>query len=159
THPSVWKGATVSRQTNWVWQLSEDEIAELDTALRKAKSMRGAIPGLAKEQFPLPTISEKLKELRAQVMHGRGFALIRGLPVERDTNADAALLYWGIGLYLGEAYAQNAQGDLLGHVRDLRADYTRDMRARGYQTRAMLPFHNDSQDIVGLLCLKRAKQG
>ncbi|HRO59670.1 MAG TPA: TauD/TfdA family dioxygenase, partial [Burkholderiaceae bacterium] len=69
------------------------------------------------------------------------------------------MIYWGIGLHLGEACAQNAQGDLLGHVRDLRADYKTDMRARGYQTRSMLPFHNDSQDIVGLLCLRRAKEG
>ncbi|HRO59673.1 MAG TPA: TauD/TfdA family dioxygenase, partial [Burkholderiaceae bacterium] len=75
------------------------------------------------------------------------------------SKADAALLYWGIGAHLGPAFAQNAQGDVLGHVRDLGADWKTDMKARGYQTRLHLPFHNDSTDVVGLLCLQKAKCG
>jgi hypothetical protein len=55
--------------------------------------------------------------------------------------------------------AQNAQGDVLGHVRDLGRDQYKDMHARGYQTASLLPFHNDSCDIVGLCCLETAKSG
>ena len=156
---SAWKGAVMAGRTDWIWQLSDSEIDEIEHALSVARAAGGSIPGLTRAQFPLAKVAERLKSLRDEVMHGRGFTLIRGLPIERYSTADAALIYWGIGLYLGEAYAQNAQGDLLGHVRDLRADYKSDMRARGYQTRSMLPFHNDSQDIVGLLCLRRAKHG
>src|SRR5690606_19024255 len=72
---------------------------------------------------------------------------------------DSALAYWGIGMHLGPAFAQNAQGDMLGHVRDLGADWGTDMKARGYQTRLHLPFHNDSTDVVGLLCLNKARRG
>ena len=49
---------------------------------------------------------------------GRGFVLVRGVPVERYGEEDASLAYWGLGLHLGRAVSQNAAGDLLGHVRD-----------------------------------------
>ncbi len=48
---------------------------------------------------------------------------------------------------------------MLGHVRDLGRDQYKDMHARGYQTASLLPFHNDSCDIVGLCCLETAKDG
>ena len=38
-------------------------------------------------------------------------------------------------------------------------DQYKDMHARGYQTANLLPFHNDSCDIVGLCCLETAKSG
>ena len=42
------------------------------------------------------------------------------------------LIYWGIGAHLGRAVAQNAQGDVLGHVRDMGRNQHKDMHARGY---------------------------
>ena len=53
---------------------------------------------------------------------------------------------------------QNAQGHLLGHVRDLGVSST-DPNVRIYQTRERQTFHTDSADVVGLLCLKTAKLG
>jgi hypothetical protein len=34
-----------------------------------------------------------------QVLRGRGFALLRGLPVERWTRQQTLIAYWGIGLH------------------------------------------------------------
>ena len=53
---------------------------------------------------------------------------------------------------------QNPRGDLLGHVYDHGRHYG-DIDVRGYETNAHLPFHSDSCDLVGLLCLRRAKSG
>jgi hypothetical protein len=47
---------------------------------------------------------------------------------------------------------------VLGHVRDLGRS-SADPNARIYQTRERQTFHTDSCDIVGLMCLKTAKQG
>ena len=63
-----------------------------------------------------------------------------------------------IGSHLGSARSQNAQGHLLGHVRDVGADVN-DPKSRIYQTTARQSFHTDSCDVVGLLCLKEAKEG
>jgi hypothetical protein len=59
---------------------------------------------------------------------------------------------------MGSARSQNAKGHVLGHVRDLGLA-TEDPNVRTYQTTERQHFHTDSCDIVGLLCLKTAKQG
>jgi hypothetical protein len=56
------------------------------------------------------------------------------------------------------ARSQNAQGHLLGHVRDMGLS-SADPAVRIYQTRERQTFHTDSADVVGLLCLKTAKTG
>lgn len=48
---------------------------------------------------------------------------------------------------------------MLGHIRNLGVDWKNDDRARGYQSRDYLPYHVDSTDVVGLLCLRKAKSG
>jgi hypothetical protein len=84
--------------------------------------------------------------------------LIRGLPVEGKPIEDSAAAYWAIGTRFGNPRSQNAMGHLLGHVRDLGVATT-DPNVRTYQTTERQHFHTDSCDIVGLLCLKTARQG
>jgi hypothetical protein len=67
-------------------------------------------------------------------------------------------LYWGIAVHLGELISQNAKGDLIGRVENVGVDINA-VNARGYTTNAALHPHNDSSDIVGLLCVRQAKQG
>ena len=69
-----------------------------------------------------------------------------------------ATIFCGIGSHLGSARSQNAAGHLLGHVRDIGADVN-NPNTRIYQTTARQSFHTDSCDVVGLLCLKEAKEG
>ena len=92
------------------------------------------------------------------MLNGRGFVLIRGLPVEERPIAESATAYWGIGTYFGNARSQNAKGHVLGHVRDLGLS-SKDPNVRIYQTTERQNFHTDSCDIVALLCLKTAKSG
>ncbi len=155
----AWRSADLDRDQSWIYQLSSEDRAELDRALKEAKRRGASLPRLAKEDFPLPQLRDKLAAVLEQLEDGRGVALIRGFEVDRYSSLDAATIFWGIGTYLGKAVAQNAYGEALGHVRDLGKDWTKDMSARGYQTTRLLPFHNDSCDVVGLLCLRAAKAG
>ncbi len=158
-HPSVWRGPQMKQRSDWIVRFDELDIAELDAALRRARQAGIGIPELGRKDFVVPRLAAKLAAALQEIEDGRGFVLLKGLPVDRYSKADAALIYWGIGAQFGPAFAQNAQGDMLGHVRDLGADSRKNMKARGYQTRFHLPFHNDSTDLVGLLCLNRAKAG
>ncbi|RYF51304.1 MAG: hypothetical protein EOO27_30205, partial [Comamonadaceae bacterium] len=158
-HPSAWKGEDLRTQDDWIIHLDADDIAELESALAFVKSRAIGIPGLSRNDFVMPGLARKMGVVLHQLEAGRGFVLLRGLPVGRYSKADAATIYWGIGAHLGQAFAQNAQGDMLGHVRDLGANLKAEMRARGYHSRLHLPFHNDSTDVVGLLCLQKAKSG
>jgi hypothetical protein len=158
-HPSAWRGADLRGRTDWILRLDAADNAELQGALAVARSRDAAIPSLGVEDFPLPALGPRLRAMCREVVDGRGFALVRGFDVDGMAKEDIALAYWGVGAYLGTGLAQNAQGDLLGHVTDLGVDFRANNGARGYQTRMTLPFHNDALDVVGLLCLQTAKQG
>jgi hypothetical protein len=67
-------------------------------------------------------------------------------------------IFCGIGSHIGSARSQNADGHILGHVRDIGAD-PNDPSSRIYQTNARQSFHTDSADVVGLLCIREAKEG
>lgn len=67
--------------------------------------------------------------------------------------------YAGIGSHLGEFLSQNGKGHILGHVKDLGNDPTQIHKVRIYSTNARQFFHRDAADIIGLLCLHRAKEG
>src|SRR6185295_18670217 len=105
-----------------------------------------------------PTLGPRLRHLLEHVLNGRGFVLIKALPVERWSAREAAIAFLGIGVHLGNLRMQNAAGHLLGHVKDLGRS-SQDPNTRIYQTRERQTHHTDACDVVGLLCLKTAKSG
>ncbi|MDB5489287.1 MAG: hypothetical protein JWQ58_3002 [Reyranella sp.] len=156
---AAWLGRDIQNSDEWIYRLSDAEIVEIDSALRHLQSTGQQIPDIKKEHFPLKRFARTLRLLQTEIENGLGVMLIRGLPRDRYSAEEIGLIYWGIGAHMGRAVAQNAQGDVLGHVRDLGRDQYKDMHARGYQTASLLPFHNDSCDVVGLCCLETAKNG
>jgi len=152
---SVWYGPEFARQTGTV-QLTETEIAEVEIAVRKLEE--SDLQYLAAKDVPLPTLALRLRSVLEEVLNGRGFVLIRGLPVERWTRRQAAIAFLVIGVHLGNLRMQNAEGHLLGHVRDLGRS-SGDPNTRIYQTRERQTHHTDSCDVVGLMCLRTAKSG
>lgn len=155
--PSAWIGAEIARRPEeWTYQLSAADLAEIEAA---TEGCRGRdIASIIRDDFPLPTFGPVLERMRGELLNGRGFVLLRGLPVAGRPIAVSATAYWGIGTYIGSARSQNAKGHVLGHVRDLGLA-TDDPNVRTYQTTERQHFHTDSCDIVGLLCLKTAKSG
>jgi len=158
TGASVWTGPSISEKA-WRIELTQAHIAEIDAALASSAfdAARSVFPRAPKE-FPLPTLGALLLKLLQQLLHGHGFALLSGLPVERYDPVQRAHLFLGIGAWLGHARSQNAKGHLLGHVRDLGLSST-DPNVRIYQTHERQGFHTDSCDVVALLCLQEAQQG
>jgi hypothetical protein len=118
--PSAWIGADMRRrEAEWTYRFSPSEIAEIEAAAKAVRARGLDIAEIRREDFPLPTLGPVFDRLRAEVLDGRGFVLLRGMPVEDWPIAESAIAYWGIGTYFGRARSQNAQGHLLGHVYDL----------------------------------------
>lgn len=154
----AWYGPDVERSHDWVHVLTPEQIAELDAAVLAPEKQGRDILTLGKEEFHLPSLTPVLQEMAQSVLHGRGFYLIRGLPVERYTKKQSALAFWALGVHTGDPVSQNGKGHVLGHVTNLGLNYS-DPEVRGYQTSARLPYHTDSSDMVGLLCLRKARSG
>jgi hypothetical protein len=158
---AAWYGPDwVAREDEWLTFFSTDEIAELEAAAEQwdSNNKTGNIETIIVRDFNLPLLKPKLSELREELIHGRSFALLRGLPTQNYTEREAAIIFCGLGSHLGLARPQNAQGHLLGHVRDMGMT-SKDLNVRIYQTKERQTFHTDSTDVVGLLCLSTAKTG
>lgn len=153
-----WRGVEFGQSDTWIRHLNDAEIGELDSALAYAKARGLSGTQVSREDFPLAGLASSLDELGDELANGRGFFLLRGLPVEQYSKDDASTIYWGIGTYLGRPWPQNARGDLLGDVRDTGKSIA-NPHVRGYETTVQLPFHTDGSDLVGLLCLRDAKSG
>lgn len=159
TGPAAWVGASLQHDPAWIVRFDDAAIDELDAALACAKRAGARIP-FDKTAFPLARLAAQLDAVLEEIENGRGFALIRGIPRQRYSDADCELLYWGIGVHLGMPISQNARGHLLGHVRDEGRVHA-DPNARGYQTRQRMDFHTDllPMDIVALFCARTARSG
>jgi hypothetical protein len=154
-----WRAADVANPAEWTEMLTPADIAEIDRAIAFARAKSNDLLAIGKDDFPLPELGGKIKRLEKDLMQGRGFVLIRGLPRERYTNDDMCLAYWGIGAHLGKPWPQNHKGHVLGDVTD-QGKTLADPTARGNELgRIGLDYHRDGSDLIGLLCLQTASEG
>ncbi|NIZ63348.1 taurine catabolism dioxygenase TauD [Sedimentitalea sp. CY04] len=142
----------------WLYQLKPEGIADLENAARHFLALELDVGEISKETFPLTTFSTHVGELSKILLTGAGVQVLRGLPIVGYSQKFAATIFCGLGAHLGSARSQNAQGHILGHVRDIGGDVN-DPNSRIYQTCERQTFHTDSADVVGLLCLREAKEG
>jgi TfdA family taurine catabolism dioxygenase TauD len=155
---SAWYGPELASSSDWIEHLSALEIHDLERALQRFVDSGIDIPDMRASDFPLPNLGPRLQRVLRDVLQGRGFALLRGLPVESWTRREAAIAFFGLGRHLGTARPQNARGHVLGHVKDLGMSSS-DPNARIYQTRERQTYHTDSCDVVALMCLQPAQNG
>ena len=159
TGPAAWLGTDIAeRSCEWIVHLSDADVADLERAADHYLTLDRDVGEITAEAFPLETFGSHLSELKDELLHGIGFEVIRGLPIESYDQLYAATVFCGIGAHIGSARSQNAQGHILGHVRDTGAT-SKNPKTRIYQTAERQSFHTDSADIVGLLCLQGAREG
>ena len=156
--PSAWYGPDLDKERDWIEYLSSAEVAEINTAVKRLAIQSTDITSIASEEFPLPTLGSRLRQMLDEVLNGRGFVLLRALPVETWAKLESAIAFFGVGTHMGRARSQNAQGHLLGHVKDLGRS-SADPAVRIYQTHERQTYHTDSADVVCLMCLRPAKSG
>ena len=151
--PAVWYGSVQSRRNDWIIPLSSEQITELEQAAESVRDSGLKLDDATRSDFTLPTLAPTLETARRELELGRGFVLIRGLPVDHYTTDEMGTIFWGIGTYLGTGVSQSVDGDRLGHV------INRGATDRYYTAGGPIEFHMDPADVVGLLCLRGALEG
>ena len=158
TGPTVWRGDELKQREDWIHHFNPREVGEVEAALRDVQQRGLSLLEITREDFPLPSLEPVFGQLLRELEGGRGFQLMRGLPLDKYSTEETEVIYWGMGRYLGMAVSQDFDGHIFGHVYDRGSDFTLET-ARGYQTNRHLRYHSDSSDVVGLLCYRKAKSG
>ena len=153
----AWQGKEIQESPSWIVHWTPAQIAELEAAAEHFANTGIALENITTESFPVATLKSFIADVLHELMQGRGFVMLRGLPIQNWSIEKAATIYMGIGRHMGSLRSSNGKGHLLGHVRDQGAKV--EAGARFYQTNKKLDYHTDSADIVGLLCLQKAKEG
>jgi hypothetical protein len=91
----------------------------------------------------------------AEVKDGRGFAVIRGLPLD-GTLEEFVEAVQEVGSHFGEPLSQNAQGERVGHVVDASSV---DPTPRMYRSNLELRPHNDITAMISLACWHKSQSG
>jgi len=157
--PAAWRNADLQNQVDrWRYTLTEPDISELLAAVGGITSSGISLAEVSRENFPLPTLSPKIRTWQDEIMRGVGLKYVRGLPIDNMSHDEIDIAFWGIGHHLGIPGAQNPDNELLGHVTDY-GESADDPFVRLYRTSANIRYHCDAADIVGLLCLHPAKSG
>ena len=116
--PMVWRGADLTHSTDWIHAVTAAEVHEMDAALRAAQRRGLDWRKMTRDDFPIPRLARSLAEVSRELEDGRGLVLLRRIPVERYSEDELRIIYWGLGLHLGTPRYQNPNGELIGDVRD-----------------------------------------
>ncbi len=153
----VWHGSDLANDDSWIWRVPPAGAAEIEEALDQVVK-RGLQPAeIRPEDFALPSLAADFRRIADEVERGRGFQVLRGLPVEGRSEGDLHALTWGLGLHFGTPVEQTKDRELLIDVRDEGGSFGKN--SRGYHSPAKLDFHSDGANIVGLLCVNKADEG
>jgi hypothetical protein len=170
----AWRGEEMASSTGWVRALDAAALAEIDAALRIARSAGVPWHATTADRFPCPGLAATLAEVARELEDGCGLVTLRGLPVERYTADELRQIWFGLGSHLGRPVFQNRRGELMREIRDeghavgerygqipvasggpgvVLSSYARTL------SNGPLRFHTDRCDVVGLLCARQARAG
>lgn len=156
--PAAWTCADLKNSQAYLYRLADTEICDILDAVDRVECQGLGLEVITRKEFSLPVFGSVLNDLRQEIIHGRGFVFLRGLPVAGRSMYQIAAAFWGIGSHIGRAVSQNGKGHLLGHVKNL-GEVITSATGRGYNSASELGFHADSCDIFGLCCLRTARSG
>jgi len=138
----------------------EDRQAIVDAirGLRGRGRLAVPIETLTKDEFAFGPLSAKLAAAYEEVRAGRGFTIMRRLPLDEALTLDEyRAAVWGIGLHFGgRMLSQNASGEVLTEVVDATAN---DPTPRMYRSNVELRLHTDITDMLSLACWHKAQSG
>lgn len=116
--PAVWTRREAEADPSWRVHLTDVQRREVLQAVEawRAQELAG-LPRGADALARLPSFSQLIAQVKREV-GGRGFMLVRGLPLDHMSDEDAARGFWALGTMIGSGVTQNAAADLLCPVTD-----------------------------------------
>src|SRR6266853_1097936 len=116
----AWKASSFENPADYLVELTGDDRGEMLAAVEALERSGRLSPvhALTKTDFRFDGLRKKLEHGYAEVRSGKGFAVLRGLPLDGLSLEQFTVCAWGVGTYFGRALSQNAQGELVTSVVD-----------------------------------------
>jgi alpha-ketoglutarate-dependent taurine dioxygenase len=154
----AWTRDSFEGVADYAVDLTQCDREEILAALDALRANGRATPAqaLTRTDFPFGALGERLRRAYQDVRSGRGFTLLRGLPVDGLPVDEFIAAVWGVGAWFGSPLSQNAQGELIGHVLDATAE---DATPRMYRSSLELRLHTDWTAMITLACWQQAASG
>lgn len=151
-HRDGWLGSELDREA-LCWDFAPQHLRAIDELMAPILGSGRPLQDITRRDFTHPALDAALAEVLRQIKTGPGLMILRGFPVDKYTPEEMQYVYWGVGSHFGRGCSQSADGDYLGHVTNV------EKASRGYTTSRELSLHTDSAEIVGLLCIRDAREG
>lgn len=155
-HPGAWTSKELPDKQLAIHELSAKTVENLVTAAEQFHARGVPFAQLGRSDFDSPMLATDTAQISHELLHGRGFVVLAGLPIEGHEQATHEHMYWGLGLQLGTPVSQSVMGDVMGYVADVTGQ---EKNVRPYRSRGLLRLHTDFTDMSGLFCIRTAKSG
>jgi alpha-ketoglutarate-dependent taurine dioxygenase len=154
----AWKASSFRSPSDYLVELTSDDRGEMLAAVEALERSGRLVPvhALTKSDFRFGELGRKLQRGYAEVRSGKGFVVLRGLPLEGLSLEQFTACAWGMGLFFGRALSQNAQGELVTSVIDATAE---DATPRMYRSNLELRPHSDITAMISLACWHKSASG
>jgi hypothetical protein len=149
---SAWAPAEIGGREGFTRIFREAELAALDELLDRTAALDKF--AITRADFDHPLINRVMAEARAEIMDGRGAAILSGFDLARYDQEAYERAYWGLGTHLGKAVIQSGKGDLIGYVQK-----TESAVPRGYLSDLELRPHTDFHEILSLAGVRSSAEG
>ena len=95
TGRSAWRPSDFPGPDAYSVTLTDAHLAAFDAALGTARARGRSLDEATLHDFALDAIAADLAGWRDEVLHGRGFVVLRGLDRDRYTPDELATIFWG----------------------------------------------------------------
>jgi hypothetical protein len=92
-HPSAWTVADFRSPADYSIDLDAAQLRDIADAVRHIKAAGIGLDGLQREHFEVLSLRPVVEEILRQIKEGRGFVLLRGLPVEDYSKDELGLIF------------------------------------------------------------------
>src|ERR1044072_1265507 len=154
----AWKASSFTSPSDYLVELTSDDRGEMIAAINtlERNGRLAAVQALTKSDFRFGGLGGKLDRAYAEVRSGKGFVVLRGLPLAGLSLEQFTACAWGVGTHFGRALSQNAQGELVTSVVDATAEAA---PPRMYRSNLELRPHSDITAMIPLACWHKSASG
>ena len=93
--PAAWSAAEMKGIDQWKIELDAVRRAELLDAVAAVEQTGAQLTSIRRTDITLPTMAELLQRIIDELIDGRGFVLLRGLPIDEMTAAGMPSAFGG----------------------------------------------------------------